>query len=66
MNDIDRSVESMDFAMRRKFAWKEVKAEDTQYMLDTMFDDNKEITEEYKQLFIEKAKKRMNDLNDCN
>jgi 5-methylcytosine-specific restriction endonuclease McrBC GTP-binding regulatory subunit McrB len=28
MNDIDRSVESMDFAMRRRFAWKEVKAED--------------------------------------
>ena len=24
MNDIDRSVESMDFAMRRRFAWKEV------------------------------------------
>ena len=30
MNDIDRSVESMDFAMRRRFAWKEVKAEYTQ------------------------------------
>ena len=27
MNDIDRSVESMDFAMRRRFAWKEVKAD---------------------------------------
>jgi len=26
MNDIDRSVESMDFAMRRRFAWKEIKA----------------------------------------
>lgn len=25
MNDIDRSVESMDFAMRRRFAWIEVK-----------------------------------------
>ena len=30
MNDIDRSVESMDFALRRRFAWKEVTAEDTQ------------------------------------
>lgn len=30
MNDIDRSVESMDFAMRRRFAWKEIKAENTQ------------------------------------
>ena len=29
MNDIDRSVESMDFAMRRRFAWKEVSAEDS-------------------------------------
>ena len=28
MNDIDRSVESMDFAMRRRFAFKEVRAED--------------------------------------
>lgn len=30
MNDIDRSVESMDFAMRRRFAWKEIEAENTQ------------------------------------
>lgn len=29
MNDIDRSVESMDFAIRRRFAWHEVKPEDT-------------------------------------
>lgn len=28
MNDIDRSVESMDFAMRRRFGWMEVKPED--------------------------------------
>ncbi|MBX0332949.1 AAA family ATPase [Pontibacter sp. HSC-14F20] len=28
MNDIDRSVESFDFAMRRRFAWKEIKATD--------------------------------------
>lgn len=27
MNDIDRSVESMDFAMRRRFTWKEISAE---------------------------------------
>jgi len=27
MNDIDRSVESMDFALRRRFAWKEVSTE---------------------------------------
>lgn len=34
MNDIDRSVESMDFAMRRRFAWKEVTAEESMGMLD--------------------------------
>lgn len=65
MNDIDRSVESMDFAMRRRFAWKEVKAIDTQYILDTMFNDNKEIEEKDKQLFIDEAKKRMDNLNDA-
>lgn len=36
MNDIDRSVESMDFAMRRRFTWKEVTPADTQSMLDSL------------------------------
>lgn len=36
MNDIDRSVESMDFAMRRRFAFKEITAKDTQ---KSMFGD---------------------------
>ena len=39
MNDIDRSVESMDFAFRRRFAWAEVKAKDTQDMLDEKLDE---------------------------
>jgi 5-methylcytosine-specific restriction protein B len=29
MNDIDRSVESMDFAMRRRFAWMEISADES-------------------------------------
>ena len=33
MNDIDRSVESMDFAFRRRFAFKEIKADDNIEML---------------------------------
>jgi DNA polymerase III delta prime subunit len=33
MNDIDHSVESFDFAMRRRFVWKEITAEDSQNML---------------------------------
>lgn len=33
MNDIDRSVESMDFAMRRRFAFQEISAEQSMSML---------------------------------
>ena len=36
MNDIDRSVESMDFAFRRRFAFVEIKAEDRLSMLDEL------------------------------
>ncbi|PTY39355.1 AAA family ATPase [Brachyspira hampsonii] len=53
MNDIDRSVESMDFAMRRRFAWKEIKAKDTQYMLDNILDNE----------ILDEAKERMDKLN---
>lgn len=35
MNDIDRSVESMDFAFRRRFAFVEVTADDSENMLLT-------------------------------
>lgn len=34
MNDIDRSVESFDFAMRRRFTWCEITAADSIKMLD--------------------------------
>ena len=36
MNDIDRGVESMDFAIRRRFAWVEVKANDNTEMLSNL------------------------------
>ena len=36
MNDIDRSVESMDFAMRRRFTWHEITPNDTESMLDSL------------------------------
>ncbi|MBO4541721.1 MAG: AAA family ATPase [Bacteroidales bacterium] len=36
MNDIDRSVESMDFAFRRRFAFKEIKADDRIVMLNDL------------------------------
>lgn len=39
MNNIDRSVESFDFAMRRRFAWKEIKSEDRLSMWDGQIDE---------------------------
>lgn len=36
MNDIDRSVESMDFAFRRRFAFVEIKADENVGMLDDL------------------------------
>ena len=50
MNDIDRSVESMDFAMRRRFAWAEVTAEESMQMLNGT-------------PYEEEAKERMRNLN---
>ena len=39
MNDIDRSVESMDFAFRRRFAFKEIKANENLDMLNDLGED---------------------------
>lgn len=39
MNDIDRGVESMDFAIRRRFAWLEVTSEERLSMLDELIPD---------------------------
>ena len=54
MNDIDKSVESMDFAVRRRFAWVEVKASDTQDAILSALDEN----------LKNEAIARMNRLND--
>lgn len=61
MNDIDRSVESMDFAMRRRFAWKEITTEDRQSMLDDAEAWGK--LGKPKQGVIDNIKARMNALN---
>ena len=63
MNDIDRSVESMDFAFRRRFAFKEITAEDSQQMFDSESAwgvGNKPKDEE-----INEIKERMDALNDA-
>lgn len=41
MNDIDRSVDSFDFAMRRRFRFVEIKSDDRLEMLDSLDDDIK-------------------------
>ena len=63
MNDIDRSVESMDFAMRRRFAWKEITAESRQSMLeeDETWGSSGKPSEEV----IDEMIVRMNNLNAC-
>ena len=53
MNDIDRSVESMDFAMRRRFTFKEIKAENNTEMLNQLGDK------------AEEARTRMQSLNNA-
>lgn len=50
MNDIDRSVESMDFAMRRRFAWMEVKALENTEMLDELSEMKDEVLDIMKRL----------------
>lgn len=54
MNDIDRSVESMDFAFRRRFTFKEIKANQNLGMLDELDDSIRE-----------KAKKAILSLNNA-
>ena len=53
MNDIDRGVESMDFAIRRRFTWIQVKPEDRL----SMWNDNLSSD------VMEEAEKRMRSLN---
>lgn len=50
MNDIDRSVDSMDFAIRRRFAWKEITAEDTAGSILGNLENKDEIIEKMKNL----------------
>ncbi len=41
MNDIDRSVDSFDFAMRRRFRFVEIKADERLEMLDSLGEEKK-------------------------
>ncbi len=61
MNDIDRSVESMDFALRRRFAWKEVKPEET--VDDILSATNADGSRKIDAAFAQTLKNAMNALN---
>ena len=63
MNDIDRSVESMDFAFRRRFYRIEVKASDTVDMLYPSTNENGESTGLESKELADEAKRRMDNLN---
>jgi DNA polymerase III delta prime subunit len=65
MNDIDRSVESMDFAFRRRFSWIEVKASDTVDMLYPSTNENGESTGLESKELADEAKRRMENLNNA-
>lgn len=65
MNDIDRSVESMDFAMRRRFAFEEVTAEQSMSMFDdpkSWKDENDEVVNIPNEI-LTRLKNRMRNLN---
>ncbi len=64
MNDIDRSVESMDFAMRRRFGWKEITAKSQIGMLDRLLEKDDDIKYPMVAEEIDKAKNRLANLND--
>ena len=66
MNDIDRSVESMDFAFRRRFAFYEVTAEDSMKMLwntNSWKDSNGSVIEGIQEI-IPVLNKKMTKLNE--
>lgn len=61
MNDIDRSVECMDFAMRRRFAWMEITAKESQRIIDSP-----DFIEKLNgKINIQILKNRMNNLNNA-
>ena len=56
MNDIDRSVESIDFALRRRFFWSEISAEES---FENIIAHNPDFSDEQR----EEIRVRMNHLN---
>ncbi len=64
MNDIDRSVDSIDFAMRRRFAFKEITAKQSQESMFGNVEKWKKSTEkDISPELLDRLKNRMDDLN---
>lgn len=62
MNDIDRSVDSFDFAMRRRFRFVEITADETKDMLDGLGDYKDEAVN--RMTSLNKAISQVEDLNE--
>ena len=60
MNDIDRSVESMDFALRRRFAWYEVTADMSEGILDAVDENGIRKITTVESGLLKEAMKRLN------
>ena len=58
MNDIDRSVDTFDFAMRRRFRFVEVTAESQLYILDNELDGHEEEAKKRLRCLVIKPKKQ--------
>lgn len=63
MNDIDRSVDSFDFAMRRRFRFVEIKAEDCLGMWKNQLDDSKILEATVRLRHLNQAIEKIADLN---
>lgn len=64
MNDIDRSVDSFDFAMRRRFRFVELKADEQVGMLSSLDDKGKEKEAIQRMAALNKAIAAVEDLNE--
>ena len=54
MNDVDRGVETIDFALRRRFTWHEVSANDSRQIIkEQKFADDKKTDDEKKESLID-------------
>ncbi len=64
MNDIDRSVDSFDFAMRRRFRFVEIKADDRLEMLSSLENEERKAEAIRRMTALNKAIAEVEDLNE--